>query len=908
MKKLLLITFLFFSYSICISQSKDYWQQNVNYNIQVSLNDIENTLDGFIQIDYQNNSPDTLTFIWFHLWPNAYKNDRTAFSDQMLENGRTDFYFSDDKDRGYINRLNFKVDGTPANLDDHPQHQDIVKLILPVPLAPGGHIHIETPFHEKLTYNFSRGGHVFQSYQITQWYPKPAVYDKKGWHEMPYLDQGEYFSEFGNYTTEINVPSAYKVAATGVEQSEKNIGSRKTIIFYQQNVHDFAWFADKNFIKIDDSLNLSGRVVRIHVYHYPDEKGLWKDAVSDIKKSITTKSDWIGEYPYENVSVVENDAKTGGGMEYPTITLLQTGGSAAALENVINHEVGHNWFYGILATNERDYPWMDEGMNSYYDNRYKNKYPSTTKETFSDPKQKFINKRFPQSVDSIKLPTLIKVKKDQPINTKSQDFSEQNYNVIPYTKTAQWMGKLEAEVGQADFDKIMRTYFERWKFKHPYPEDFKNVAEEVSGKDLDNLFSLLDKKGYLEIPPRKKIKPALFFNFSEPGKYDYISFAPAIGHNYYDKLMLGILVHNYSLPPSNFQFLVAPMYATGSKKFNGIGRLGYTFYPGNNGQKFEIAVAGERFTGDNYIDSTAKTNYLPFSKIAPSLKYTFANKNPRSTITKFIQWKTFFINETSLLFTRDTVQQIDVITYPVNHRYVNQLRFVFENSRALYPYHTLLQVDQGKDFVRAGFTGNYFFNYAKGGGLDVRLFAGKFFYLGDKTFIKQFETDQYHLNMSGPKGYEDYTYSDYFVGRNEFNGLSSQQIMIRDGAFKVHTDFLNNKIGKTDDWLTAVNLTSTIPKQINPLELLPFKLPLKVFLDMGTYAEAWKRNPPTGKVLYDAGLQLSLFSNVLNIYVPLFYSKVYDNYFKSTITEKRFIKNIVFTINFQSIKLPLIFP
>jgi hypothetical protein len=125
--------------------------------------------------------------------------------------------------------------------------------------------------------------------------------------------------------------------------------------------------------------------------------------------------------------------------------------------------------------------------------------------------------------------------------------------------------------------------------------------------------------------------------------------------------------------------------------------------------------------------------------------------------------------------------------------------------------------------------------------------------------------------------------------------------MIRDGALKVHTDFLNNKIGKTDDWLTAVNFTSSIPKQINPLELLPFKLPIKVFADFGTYAEAWKPNPPTGKLLYDAGIQLSLFDNVLNVYVPIFYSKVYDNYFKSVITEKRFLKNITFSIDVQNI-------
>src|SRR5687767_5265327 len=226
-------------------------------------------LDGFAKIDYVNNSPDTLRFIWYHLWPNAYKNDMTAFSDHLLENGNTKFYFSDKEDKGYINRMDFKVDGITANLEDHPQHIDIVKLILPQPLLPNQRITISTPFHLKFPYNLSRGGHDGESYQATQWYPKPAVYDKNGWHPMPYLDQGEYYSEFGNYDVRITVPSNYVVAATGELQNEEekswlktrsgfdwkpadktklfpeSSGDQKTIRFQQNRIHDFAWFADK---------------------------------------------------------------------------------------------------------------------------------------------------------------------------------------------------------------------------------------------------------------------------------------------------------------------------------------------------------------------------------------------------------------------------------------------------------------------------------------------------------------------------------------------------------------------------------------------------------------------------------------------------------------------------------------
>jgi len=922
-------------------QTTSYWQQQVNYKIDVTLHDADNMLDGFVKMDYHNNSPDTLHFIWIHLWPNAFKNDKTAFTDQDLENGSTDFYFSNADKRGYINRLDFKVNGEVAKTTDHPQHQDIIKLILPKPIAPNSTAKIETPFHVKLPYNFSRGGHIDQAYHITQWYPKPAVYDRKGWHLMPYLDQGEFYAEFGNYEVQITLPDNYVVAATGDLQNEsekqwlknrkpftrdpktkKPAGQKKNVIlsqapssvktktlqYKQDNVHDFAWFADKTYSIKTDTLKLpSGKIITTNVFYYSEHSEVWKNSIAMIKRAILTKSQWLGEYPYNVVSVV--DGGNGGGMEYPTITLLEDGGSEKMLDFVINHEVGHNWFQAILGTNERTHPWMDEGMNTYYDNRYSLQQYGNTNLEIIETKSAFIKNRLPDDIQHTLLQTVIDVKKDQPIETTSEKFNAFNYNMIAYVKTGDWMKLLEDDLGKNVFDNCMQEYYKRWQFKHPYPEDFKKVVEEVSGKNVDVVFALLNKKGDLKKPTAKKdIRFAAFFSMKATDKHNYIFASPAIGYNFYDKFMIGALVHNYTLPLNKFQFLIAPLYATKSKQLNGIGRLGYTFYPGDNGQKFEVAVAGASFSGDNYTDSTNTTHAQRFSKIVPSLKYVFANKNPRSSITKFIQWKTFLINETGLLFTRDTINQVDVITYPAESRYVNQLRFVIENNRVLYPYKGALQIEQGEGFARLAFTGNYYFNYAKGGGMDLRLFAGKFFYLGDKTFIKQFETDRYHLNMTGAKGYEDYTYSNYFIGRNEFEGFSNQQIMIRDGGFKVRTDYLSNKIGKTDDWLAAANFTSTIPNVINPLAVLPFKLPLRVFVDIGTYAEAWKKNAATGRFIYDAGLQLSLFKNVVNIYVPLLYSREYKDYFKSTITEKRFRRNISFSIDLQNISLKKLVP
>jgi hypothetical protein len=315
------------------------------------------------------------------------------------------------------------------------------------------------------------------------------------------------------------------------------------------------------------------------------------------------------------------------------------------------------------------------------------------------------------------------------------------------------------------------------------------------------------------------------------------------------------------------------------------------------------------FSMDQYADDNGNSTFLRFQKIVPGLRLTLKEKNPRSTMNRYIQFKTFLIGEDALRFYADTIRNPpapDTVIYKYrtlrDNRTLNQLLVVIENNRALYPYRGELKIEQGKDFIRTAFTGNYFFNYSKGGGLDVRLFAGKFFYSGSKTSAKQFTTDRYHLNMTGPNGYEDYTYSDYFLGRSEFEGTASQQIMVRDGAFKVRTDLLADKVGKTDDWLISLNFASGIPSGINPISLLPkeFPMQLKLFADVGTYAEPWKRNSTADKFLFDGGIQLSILKTI-NIYLPLVYSKVFKDYIQSTLPKKhRLLKVISFSIDISN--------
>ena len=924
--------------SLWLAAFTQYWQQQVNYTIDVTLHDKDNSLIAFEKIEYTNNSPDTLKFIWFHTWPNAYKNDKTAFSDQLLINGNTKFYFSGKAQRGYMNQLDFKVNNTTCAIEDHPQYIDVIKVVLPEPLPPGKRSFLLLHFTNSYLIIFRAAGMTEKVTSLLSGIPNRLCMIRTA-GILPYLDQGEFYSEFGSFDVQITVPENYVVAATGELQNDpdsyrdekqwlltrnnfswkpikKKIKSKtggvktvtqkfptsasktKTLRYIQNDVHDFAWFADKRFIVDHDSCRLSsGKLVDIYAYYTPQQKETWRNSVLYAKRTIQFYSTEIGEYPYNTVSVVQGPESSEGGMEYPTITVISPIESKKDLDMTIAHEIGHNWFYGALATNERDHPWMDEGINKFYENRYSEKY----------------YKNVPAEERTL-FETFAGEKVDQPIETASQNFSYINYSLVAYTKTSEWMKWLEFQMGRENFDKAMQEYFRSWQFKHPQPADFKNAMQQGSGKNLDSVFAFLNNKGSLPNLQRSGTKlsfilePKYVQRFFNNHYQNLITLSPVIGVNSYDKLMAGLFITNFKLPFNKFKFFAAPMYAFGSQKFTGIGKLVYTFYPNKVFRGIDLFLNGSTFTEDEYADSTGKKTYLGFRKIVPGIRFTLKEKDPRSHLHRYIQWKTFIINEDGLNFSKDTLTNppavVTQVTKTKESNYINQLLFVTENSRVLYPYFGELKFEQAKDFIRAAFTANYFFNYPKNGGLNVRFFAGKFFYTGSKTITTEFSTDRYHLTLTGPNGYEDYTFSNYFIGRNKFDGFASQQIMMRDGGFKIRTDLLASPIGKTDDWLIATNFTSAVPSSINPLSLLPVNIPLKVFFDIGTYADAWKKDAEGNHFLFDGGLQLSLLKNTVNIYVPLIYSSVFKNYIQSTLEKKdRFWKRISFSIDIANFNL-----
>lgn len=991
-----ILTSLLLSIALCSQAQNAYWQQKVDNDIAVTLDDKQHMLRGHISIDYYNQSPDTLKFIYFHLFPNAYKTDRSAYEKQAVEDGNTWHYFSDDKDRGYMDSLRFTVAqesgdiqqaGIVATKDD-----DIVRLILPQPLLPGSHIKIETPFKVKIPLTFSRMGHAKQSYQISQWFPKPAVYDKKGWHPIPYLDQGEFYSEFGNYHVEITLPENYivmgsgnikndaenawldslsklslpkisyikgvgKLSDTTLKKTPPSAANFKTIIFEEQNIHDFAWFADKRWVVRKDTVAVPGtdKIVTAYTCFFPEHQRAWSNSVDYVKTAIRGYGTSVGPYPYNTVEAVEGALSAGGGMEYPTVTVIAASNDSNFVKVAVVHEVGHNWFYGMLGSNERDYPWMDEGINSFYEHKF----------TIEKPLFKNLKRG-----DNYLLYAMLGATDDLvPADTASEVMPSMNYGADVYGKFSYQLAWLEGYMGEGNFKEAMQDYFNQWQYKHPQPEDFRKTMQQHSDKNLDWFFddvvattNPVDFK-ILSINQKEKGQASLTIkNISGvkgPVKYVLIGkgedattgwtepftgtktfdivlpadnhkwnqaqidavvpdvnlpnnnlhtkfklklfaglnldtvrkvwLSPMVGFNYYDGFMAGALIHNITIPQNKFQFAVAPLYAFGSKTFAGTGFMSYTKYLDEGiFHDIQFQVSGKTFSNDKTNLNIGGYLYNRYVKVAPEVIFTFRKPYWRSPVERNLSLKAYWIREGQFDFNQNPV---DSLYYPSKgvavDNFYGRVQYNYNNNRTFNPYSYSLEGQIGKQFAKLSAEANLRVDYfQKNKALHIRAYAGKFFNLANNDF------DAYRYRIANTySGQNDYLYDETYFGRNEQSGLWSQQISMKEGGFKVTTLQYASQLGLTDNWLFALNLKTDIPY---------LKLPVRLFADFGTFADAKQQNPSGASVLFDAGLEIYI-SDYFNVYIPLLLSTDFKDYTKSVYTDKKFLRTITFSLNLGNI-------
>ncbi len=996
----------FFFSALLLSAQKPYFQQEVNYKIDVRLNDVKHTLQGKEEMQYINQSSDALDFIYFHLWPNAYKNNNTALCKQLVLQGNSELFFAKDEERGYIDSLNFMVGGKCLRLEYDEKNIDIAKLILDKPLQPHDTLVIRTNFFVKIPdARFSRMGHTGEAYFITQWYPKPAVYDNEGWHAMPYLDQGEFYSEFGSFDVSITLPDNYVLAATGdridaekeedflnrrvkqtIEALEKDTRIKdgmkfppssdtyKTIRFKQYRVHDFAWFADKRFYVLHDQIQLpeSKRTVDTWVFFTDKNFKLWKNALNYVNAATEFYSSLVGDYPYNHVTAVDGTIMAGGGMEYPEITVIGDMGNAFDLDVTIAHEVGHNWFYGILGSNERRYPFMDEGINSFYEMRYIQKhYPNTKLTQFIDRDTTFkllrINKVpiWKEKEFVYYLSHLNNI--DQAINLPSEDYSTFNYGSIVYGKTPLVFDYLMAYMTQPNFDRAMQQYYEKFKFKHPQPQDLYAVLAEGGQFNLEwfntHLISSTDpfdykikkvrgnasqgyaitvknktgliipfnisaykkgqlvgevwfdgftKKRTLNFPPAevdyfkidgdekliennrrnnysrskglfRKAKPYQFSLLTAypDARKNQINYLPIVGSNIYDGVQLGVALHNYGFYKKKIEYLLAPYYAFNSKQLTGFAEINYNILPKNVFRQISIGSKVKSFNYDRYSPIVAgiheQDQLFRYFKVDNFVHFDFKRK----ATSKIVQ--SLRLINTNVMFesadNKFTLGAVGVETYTLakktDFRMVNNLQYEIKNKRLFDPFDLRVELQQANSVNKISMHFNYRYNVTQNKQIEFKAFFGSF--LSGSLMSRS----TYAFRPSGYNGYDDYLFNYNYLGRNETNGLAFSQFTEKDGNLKVWTP-----IGRSTTWMASLQVKT--PKL--------GKLPLKIYGDMlGCDGQFLLKD----KLLWDAGLNIVLIDQVMDIYIPLFYSNDIQN--TLLINNIGFFNRIRFTFNIHKL-------
>lgn len=476
-----------------------------SYDMNVKLDPVKKLVTGEETLFWKNTSTDKISNLEFHLYLNAFKNTNSTFIKESGGQLREDkFDESSNINWGWEKVLSMKVkDGEDLTDkikyiqpdDNNKDDQTVISVPLAKPVLPGQTITLNIKFESKLPKVFARSGFNNDFFLVGQWFPKIGVYEKAGeryavkgqWNCHQYHANSEFYADYGVYNVHITVPKNYVVGAVGVLQNEQqNADGTKTLFYHAEDVIDFAWTASPRF-KVAEAV---WHNVKIRVLLQPEHFSQAQRHIQSVEDALEYFNKYLGKYPYPNLTIVDPPFRALGaaGMEYPTFF---TGGSLWGMpegikltESTVVHEFGHNYFMGILATNEFEEAWMDEGFNSYYEARIMDHYYGK-KKSFMD----FMGFHFGDGEMQREGYTGMKDPMIDPDFQFSWKFkNNDSYGGITYYKTSTWMFTLEGLVGRKVMDEIMQTYFERWKYKHPCGNDFIAIVNEVVKEKLGNKF------------------------------------------------------------------------------------------------------------------------------------------------------------------------------------------------------------------------------------------------------------------------------------------------------------------------------------------------------------------------------------------------------------------------------------
>ena len=465
--------------------SAQYWQQAVDYTIEVALDHQTARYNGTQTVVYTNNSPETLHKVFFHQYFNAFKPG-SEMAIRLKNAGDKNRRFKVDidslslKQQGYLKVRGLTQDGIMADVVDS---ETILEVTLPQALAPGESTTFKMSFEGQVPDVIRRAGKNSKegiAFSMAQWYPKMAEYDYEGWNADPYTGR-EFHGVWGDFDVKITLDKDFTVAASGYLQNADEIGrgysDRKkpktkkgkiTWHYVAPNVHDFTWAADPDYIH-DTYPGPNNVTLHFFYKNNPDIIDNWKKLQPITAQLMEYFNKNIGPYPYKQYSVVHGGD---GGMEYAMLTLITGNRKFGSLVGVTAHELAHSWFQHILATNETKHEWMDEGFTSFISTLAEN-------EVLNE------NKEFPLAGSYRGYYGLATSGVEMPQATNANRY-EHNYAYerAAYSKGAVFLGQLGYIIGQDKLFKTLQTYYDEWKFKHPLPNDLRVIAERVSGIQL----------------------------------------------------------------------------------------------------------------------------------------------------------------------------------------------------------------------------------------------------------------------------------------------------------------------------------------------------------------------------------------------------------------------------------------
>lgn len=474
--------------SLEVSNNLPLSNRIVAYRIQVQLDEKEKQIIGREWITWKNPGVQPVDELYIHLYPNAFQSKNTTFMKESGGKLRQDRMHKGSF--GEIKLLSMRAsegywlaDASYVRPDDgNPKDFTLLKVTLTEPVMPGDTIDLHIEFQVKLPYVFARMGYAENFIMAGQWFPKMAAYETAGtrnrttdgWNLHQYHGNSEFYANFGSYDVEINVPNDYAVAATGihVNTNVQTESDRKTMRFIAEDVHDFAWSASPDFIQMnhkytDDHVS----DVDIKLYLQPEHVSISHRYLHAAKSALKHYSEWFGPYPYSTLSLVvpPAEANGAGGMEYPT--LITTWGAEQKepgyqLEQVIVHEIAHQYFYGMVASNEFEEAWLDEAFTSYAEDKL-------MKQVYGLVTPTALEASYITSPQSLTLPAW-------------EYASHTTYAENVYIRGKLVLKSIEQQIGTSMMMKVMREYVDQWKFHHPSTSDFQHVLERVTGRDWDD--------------------------------------------------------------------------------------------------------------------------------------------------------------------------------------------------------------------------------------------------------------------------------------------------------------------------------------------------------------------------------------------------------------------------------------